>query len=601
MANFDAPQSRNEAILQNMLGANNEIGEPQSRIEALLIQILETGGGGGGGGTTNYNLLQNKPQIGGVTLQGDKSLADLGIMEVDDHLSPTSENAVQNKLVTLALNDKLGIVSTMPAADASYHGKQRLYIGSTTEYYTKGMIYECQTVAGVTPTAYHWVQISASQIIVDDELSTTSEHPVQNKIVTLALNDKLGIVSTMPTASATYEDQQRLYIGATNANYTKGNIYECQEDSGVYSWVVINKADIEIDSALSTTSENPLQNKVVTQELNKRLIITNIMPTASDSNAGEQRLYIGATNLNYTKGNIYECQEVVSDTYAWVIINKADIPIDNALSITSENPVQNKVVTEELEIKLSMVTTMATASADLLDEDVLFVGTSTADYAKGMIYECQQVPESDPAEYEWVPINSVPIEIDDVLSTTSEHPVENRVITDALNKRLVAATSMPTASSTYENQQRIYIGTTTADYTKGTIYECQQVPESDPAEYEWVVINNSAIAVDTELSDTSEKPVENRAITIGLQAKVDKLISLDNTKDLNDITTSGFYCAQNAAHSPYTNAMVLVYGYADTNNCFQLAIDAATGNQSKRSKISGTWGAWQAMNYICWS
>lgn len=44
MAEFDAPQSRNEAILQNMLGANNVIGEPESRIEALLIQILEQGG-----------------------------------------------------------------------------------------------------------------------------------------------------------------------------------------------------------------------------------------------------------------------------------------------------------------------------------------------------------------------------------------------------------------------------------------------------------------------------------------------------------------------------------------------------------------------------
>lgn len=44
---FDAPQSRNEAILQNILGANNVLGEPQSRIEALLMQILEQGGGGG--------------------------------------------------------------------------------------------------------------------------------------------------------------------------------------------------------------------------------------------------------------------------------------------------------------------------------------------------------------------------------------------------------------------------------------------------------------------------------------------------------------------------------------------------------------------------
>ena len=39
---FDNPQSRNEAILQNMLGANNELGDPLSRIEALLMQVLET-------------------------------------------------------------------------------------------------------------------------------------------------------------------------------------------------------------------------------------------------------------------------------------------------------------------------------------------------------------------------------------------------------------------------------------------------------------------------------------------------------------------------------------------------------------------------------
>lgn len=38
---FDKPQSRNEAILQNMLGANNELEPPQSRIEALLQKIAE--------------------------------------------------------------------------------------------------------------------------------------------------------------------------------------------------------------------------------------------------------------------------------------------------------------------------------------------------------------------------------------------------------------------------------------------------------------------------------------------------------------------------------------------------------------------------------
>lgn len=41
------PQSPNEAILQNMLGENNVLREPQSRIEALLIELLGVLEGGG--------------------------------------------------------------------------------------------------------------------------------------------------------------------------------------------------------------------------------------------------------------------------------------------------------------------------------------------------------------------------------------------------------------------------------------------------------------------------------------------------------------------------------------------------------------------------
>lgn len=46
--NFRDPQSANEALLQNLLGAENEIREPQSVTEYYLKRILEEGGGGGG-------------------------------------------------------------------------------------------------------------------------------------------------------------------------------------------------------------------------------------------------------------------------------------------------------------------------------------------------------------------------------------------------------------------------------------------------------------------------------------------------------------------------------------------------------------------------
>ena len=41
--------------------------------------VISATGGGGSGGTTDYELLENKPQINGIELLGNKSLTDLGI------------------------------------------------------------------------------------------------------------------------------------------------------------------------------------------------------------------------------------------------------------------------------------------------------------------------------------------------------------------------------------------------------------------------------------------------------------------------------------------------------------------------------------------
>lgn len=56
------PESRNEAILQNILGADNELGEPQSPIETLLQDLLAKLGGGVGDPQVDYKIL-NKQTI----------------------------------------------------------------------------------------------------------------------------------------------------------------------------------------------------------------------------------------------------------------------------------------------------------------------------------------------------------------------------------------------------------------------------------------------------------------------------------------------------------------------------------------------------------
>lgn len=52
------------------------------------------GGGGGGAGTTNYNNLTNKPSINGITLQGDLSAEDLGLMS--DNPQKQLESYIEN-------------------------------------------------------------------------------------------------------------------------------------------------------------------------------------------------------------------------------------------------------------------------------------------------------------------------------------------------------------------------------------------------------------------------------------------------------------------------------------------------------------------------
>lgn len=78
----DTPTSRFEEDMRAIIdGTPWPERSPKSKMEELLEELndLIKAGGGGGGGTTNYNLLQNKPQINGVTLTGNKTAEDLGL------------------------------------------------------------------------------------------------------------------------------------------------------------------------------------------------------------------------------------------------------------------------------------------------------------------------------------------------------------------------------------------------------------------------------------------------------------------------------------------------------------------------------------------
>lgn len=64
---IDTAQSREEKILANMLGANYELEPPQSREEELLIQLYEQGGPGGGVDPESITLVTLNVNQNGTT------------------------------------------------------------------------------------------------------------------------------------------------------------------------------------------------------------------------------------------------------------------------------------------------------------------------------------------------------------------------------------------------------------------------------------------------------------------------------------------------------------------------------------------------------
>lgn len=103
------PETREEQYLSAIAGvtAATDIPEkPLTRVEKYLNKIVENGGGGGGGGTSNYNALENKPQINSHELSGDKSSSDLGLQDslTETQLAAVNSGITEEKLQQVETN-----------------------------------------------------------------------------------------------------------------------------------------------------------------------------------------------------------------------------------------------------------------------------------------------------------------------------------------------------------------------------------------------------------------------------------------------------------------------------------------------------------------
>ena len=200
---------------------------------------------------------------------------------VDSTLSSTSTNPVQNKVLYAALNNKLDKNGTATYAARDSSGN---IISSTYAKKTDLNSY-VKSINNMKPDSAGNVNISSSgggsNITVDSTLSGTSSNAIANKAVYAALNNKLDKTGTAAAATKATQDSYGNVIVTTYARksdlsgYVKtinnqepdanGNINISTGGGGT------GGTNITVDSTLSSTSTNPVQNKVLYAALNNKL------------------------------------------------------------------------------------------------------------------------------------------------------------------------------------------------------------------------------------------------------------------------------------------------------------------------------------------
>lgn len=277
------------------------------------------------------------------------------------------------------------------------------------------------------------------------------------------------------------------YVHPTHTAHSTSGLYKITVDAlgHVTSATAVAKADITnlgisditVDAAMSTTSTNPVQNKVVNTALSNKqdkfadvtnpgickVTMSNSGKTYFCNGASDSGIYFD-TSIRLLQGKgIKNDDDLVHKKYVDTEVANNKVTVDSEMSSTSTNPVQNKVVKAEIDSKAlnvtdtgsgnlsisslgySPVTTNSVYISDFADTDTASVDGSGDDVSaqSNGSDSPSTIATADPGlnitlkSLYFKDLNvtyKIPdaVTVDTALSSSSKHPVENQVITTAL-------------------------------------------------------------------------------------------------------------------------------------------------------------------------
>ena len=441
-------------------------------------------------GKTTTITLKWEDNVGGVHTQAfdvedglDGVSVSNATIKPNGHLELTLSNGN-----SIDCGQVLPQYDTMPTPSASNEGQILQYIGTTTSSYTNGYFYQCINDGGI----YKWVeksvqdsytkgqigslsdlpdtsknvieniadiklsvdQLAASKLSIsdiDNALSDVSENPVQNKVIKLTLDQLRGSIldkldekedkfrySTMPTASVDYLNKIVEYIGATDSTYTNGYFYQCRFDGTNYNWVQKNiqpnngggGGDGVVDGYY-----NPLDQLFYEDS-------SFLNPITGEDNT----IYVDLNTNGLYRYDGIKFIKVSSSTDSYT---KAEIGDLSDLPDTSKNVIENiDLLSDDIDLLNGSILTIKTDITQLQGslinkvDKITGKGLSTNDYTDddkeklvklSPIYLIGSGLNLDSTTGE-LTASGIDVPIDTELSDTSINPVQNKVITLAIDQ-----------------------------------------------------------------------------------------------------------------------------------------------------------------------
>lgn len=389
--------------------------------------------------TPGYMSAADKVKLDGIDAGANKTV-------VDAALDATSTNPVQNKAVKTALDGKAGTA----VATASANG----------------------LMSAADKTKLDGVETGANKTIVDAALDSASENPVQNKAVKAALDGKLstrgGEISASLRVGQTVSAEGSVSVGRTSADtgihfekaasdagrishgsdpmtgvapIARLKVADPTEDDDATTRKYVDDRAVRHDAEQGLTSDQKLVACANIGAVNQKSVWTegnvamlprgadgshtiNIMPS-DISNDYTLTLDGGPENVPVYVAGLETPTDAQTDYAANVAYVKAKIAevaasggvdVDNALSATSTNPVQNKVITSALAGKAG--TAAATESANGL------------------------MSKTDKTKLDGIAVGANKTTIDSAMSGSSNNPVANHVIKQYIDDKVAAGSNI---------------------------------------------------------------------------------------------------------------------------------------------------------------